>query len=146
MILELLADLPLGVLTCVVAIFLLALLIIIRKLSQLEPVGNLPPLAPKPWRENARNLAAIEGATSIWYLKDLSESFHCKLKSEGKIAESGVLFRIAMPQRAPFIVCTDYKVARVILEGDSDGNVKESEKIPLVRQFDSYPGRPTIFS
>lgn len=51
--------------------------------------GNMPPLAPRTWRENVRHISTIEGAAASWYLKDLGEAIYSKLLAEGKKPDTG---------------------------------------------------------
>ena len=107
---------------------------------------NLPPLRGKSWRENPRILTTIEGAAGMMFLKDICRDMERSLHNDqNKTKGSGVIFRLAMPGFAPFIICADYKAARIVLEGDSARDIEESEKSPFVRQFDLFPNRPNVF-
>ena len=107
--------------------------------------GQLPPLRGKSWRENAQTLTKVKGAAGVFFLKELSRLLELECKDcDGIHKDSGVVFRISMPQSSPFIICTDYKVARLILEGDNNKGINESDKSPVFRQFDLFPNRPNM--
>ena len=54
-------------------------------------------------------------------------------------SSSGVVFRLAVPLRSAFIICTDYKLARVVLAGTADELIKESEKTLLIQSLNLFP-------
>jgi hypothetical protein len=133
------------VLACVAIAVLLVSVVVVRLVwKKKDPkLAQFPPLRGKTWRENARTITTIKDAAGLHFLNDICK----KLEAEELNGQdgSGVVFRLAMPQSAPFIICTDYKVAHMILEGDSAHDVSESEKTSLVRQFDLFHNRPSLF-
>jgi hypothetical protein len=54
----------------------------------------------------------------------------------GEGTSNGAVFRLNMPQMKPFIVSTDYKLVRMVIEGNSRQHLLEAEKSPVVRVFD----------
>jgi uncharacterized protein YerC len=135
-----------GVVLTGVAIAMVLITVVVVKYvwKKKDPkLAHLPPLRGKTWRENARTITTIKDAAGLHFLNDICKKMEAEVLC-GKEG-SGVVFRLAMPQSAPFIICTDYKVARMILEGDSAHEIEESEKTALVRQFDLFHNRASLF-
>lgn len=104
---------------------------------------NLPPRrGMKSSRDNAAILTTIDGAAGMYFLKSLSK----EAENGSSVDEnwSGSLFRLSIPFISTFIICTDYKIAHLILEGDNSENIEEAEKSTFQQQYDMYPGRPSI--
>jgi hypothetical protein len=77
-------------------------------------------------------MTTISDLTAHKFLHDLS----LLVMSAGKGTTNGAVFRINMPQMKPFIVTTDYKLVRRVLEGSSKDNISEAEKSPIGRALD----------
>lgn len=104
---------------------------------------DLPPSrGMKSPHGNAAILTTINGAAGMFFLKSLSKD----AENGSSVDEnwSGTLFRLSIPFISTFIICTDYKIAHLILEGDSTENIEEAEKSTFQQHFDLYPGRPSI--
>ena len=86
--------------------------------------AKLPPLAPSDMFTNANMMATCEGLTHMNHIRKLCR--WCFTMGYG--TERGSVFRMSLPQFCPTIVVSDYKLARVILAGDSKTNLREAEK------------------
>ena len=108
---------------------------------------KLPPLVGPSWQENLKAFSTIADATASRYPHQFGRMVESRNQHpDGTSVGTGAVFRLAMPQWSHFITVTDYKVARVILEGDDANGIAESEKSTLVRVLDVFPGRGTILS
>lgn len=101
--------------------------------------GRLPPKVGGNFLFNVNKLTATEGTSSLDYPHDLSAQ--C---DEGK-TPYGAAYRLSMPMPSMYIVCTDYKLSRLVMEGDASVNLPEAEKADITRKFD-YVDRPSILS
>lgn len=82
----------------------------------------------------------------MFYANELCRDLEREVTKVGPIQlSSGVVFRMEMPFDGSYFLCSDYKVARVILEGDSARSITEAEKSAIVQQFDLFPGRHNMF-
>ena len=106
-----------------------------------SPKG-LPPLMGPGIVDTVKKLSTITDLSSLEFFHDMS----LKVTSDGGGKTSnGAIFRINMPQLNPYVITTDYKLARKVLEGNSKENIPEGEKTPTVRVFD-YASTPSILT
>jgi hypothetical protein len=91
------------------------------------------------WQTVSR-LTTIHDLSSLHFIHNLSKDIH----GIGKTT-NGTVFCLNMPQLFPFIVSTDYKLARLVLEGNSIEHISAGEKSPIVRAFD-YTTSPSILT
>jgi hypothetical protein len=101
--------------------------------------GRLPPKIGENFLSNISKLTATQGASPLEYPHRLSAECH-----EGK-TPFGAVFRLSMPMPTEYIVTTDYKLSRMITEGDSSIDLPEAEKSDITRRFD-YIDKPSILS
>lgn len=97
-----------------------------------KPRKGLPPkVGPGIWATISK-MTTISDLTQIHFVHDLS----LLLTGAGKGTTNGAVFRLNMPQLHPFIVATDYKLIRRVLEGSSKDKIPEAEKPAMLRSFD----------
>lgn len=110
-------------------------------------IENIPPLKGfSSSYKNARIVTAVEGAAGLFFVSDICKKLEQELCGVGASdLLSGVVFQFKLPFQGLYFYCSDYKVARAILEGDTALGAPESEKSPIQQQFDLFPGRHTMF-
>ena len=101
----------------------------------------LPPLCGPNLFANVAALTNIDGIQAVQHVYDISNS----IIDFGK-SSCGTVFRISMLGFTDFVVITDYKLARIVMEGNKDMGVPESEKTAIGRAFDLFPDLGSIFS
>jgi hypothetical protein len=101
--------------------------------------GRLPPKIGGSFLSNISKLTATQGTSPLEYPHRLSAECH-----QGKTAY-GAVYRLSMPMPSEYIVTTDYKLSRMIMEGDSSIGLPEAEKSDITRRFD-YVDKPSILS
>lgn len=101
--------------------------------------GPLPPKIGGNFLSNISKLTATEGTSCLDYPHHLSTE--C---GEGK-TPYGAVYRLSMPMPSEYILTTDYKLSRLVVEGDSSIGLPEAEKSDITRKFD-YVDRPSILS
>ena len=104
---------------------------------------GLPPLFGPGIIDNVKTLSRVNDLSAIEHLHKMSLQVISR-GGEGKTS-NGALFRISMPQMSPFIINTDYKLALKVLQGDSQENLPEADKSPILRAFD-YSSTPSLLS
>ena len=114
------------------------LIIVFFKYVKQSRKGRLPPKIPTSLFTNISKLTAIT-TEPIDFLHDIAKD--CP---EAK-TPYGELFRIAMPMPSDYIVSSDYKLVRLVMEGDTSIDLPEAEKTTIIRAFD-YIDRPSILS
>ena len=102
---------------------------------------KLPPLINASKFKNLELYSCIDGITAA--KTDLDRSR--ELDGVGRTSR-GVLYRINMLVAPLYMVCTDYKLVRIVLEGDNSKQIPESEKTSMGRGFDLFDGIGSIFS
>jgi hypothetical protein len=107
--------------------------------KQRKPL-NMPPVVGPGWYENVAKLTEIKGTEAVDHILRLSES----IKDFGKTS-CGSVFRISMVGAQHFVVA-DYKLARILMEGNREMNIPESEKTTIGKNFDIYDDIGNIFS
>lgn len=117
---------------------LLVLLFLLQR-RRTTPKGRLPPKIGGNFLQNVNKLTATEGTSPLEYPHQLSAN--CV---EGKTSY-GCVYRLSMPMPSEYIVTTDYKLSRMVMEGDSSIDLPEAEKADITRKFD-YVDRPSILS
>lgn len=119
------------------------LAVLIRNMTKKDR-DNLPHLRGKKSSfENASIITTVEGAAGMFFFSNICKEIE-KERKDLEPSWSGALYRLSIPFIPQFIVCSDYKVARLVLEGDSSKDIEEAEKSTVVQQFDQFPGRHTI--
>jgi hypothetical protein len=110
----------------------LCFIIILYFLYKRKTYNNkLPPLSPTSLFINI-NKTGYERLNNFH-----AQSKWCETQSQN--IESGTVFRMRMPFWNPFIVCCDYKLARLILSGSSDERIKEFEKSYQIQNLNLFP-------
>ena len=101
-----------------------------------------PPLMETPWHENIRKLSG-NGFDLVNHPHQLSLQASAKDVSPS----SGAVYSLAMLPLPfpPAVVCCDYKLGRLILEGDPTLGIEESDKSTVMRTFD-VSSQPSMFS
>jgi hypothetical protein len=95
---------------------------------------------------NARMITTIKGAAGLLYVNNLCKELESEIAEVAPLDKgSGVIYELQLPFQGQFFVCSDYKAAHTILEGDSVKGIPETEKSRVVQQFDLYPGHPNMF-
>ena len=108
---------------------------------------NLPPLIGPSWRENLQQFSTLANGTIAKYPHELAKMLEAQCpESCNESTGCGVIFRMSMPQLTEFIMCSDYKIVREIMEGDESKGILEAEKSPMLKVFDLYPGKPSLIS
>ena len=108
---------------------------------------NRPPLVGPSWRENLKAFSTIDDGLASRYPLQFGRMLEAQRQNnDGTCAGTGAIFRLNMPQMADFVICSDFKIAKVILEGDESQGIAEIEKSSMLRQFDTFPGRASIHS
>lgn len=93
---------------------------------------NLPPKVGPGIFATLAKMTSISDLAMLEFLHELSQL----VTGEGNGTPTGAVFRINMPQMKPFIVSTDYKLVRKVLEGSSKEHIFAGEKSPFARAFD----------
>ena len=126
----------------VLSVAALSLIFILYKKLFKTPNG-LPPLMGPGYITTVKKLTTIDDLTMLKFLHDLSTQVTSGT-GEGKTS-NGAVFRINMPQLNPYIITTDYKLARKFLEGSAKEKIPEGEKPSVIRAFD-FTSTPSLFT
>ena len=118
----------------IVLLFVVVSYIYFGKKGKGEAYDRLPPLAPSDiWK-----IVVGSGIDRLSHFQELSE--WCQNRFQHK-CENGATFIITTPYfgfGSNTIVCCDYKLARLILSGSANGNIKESEKTTLTQNLNMF--------
>lgn len=98
---------------------------------------KLPPMAPTPWYDN---IFIVGYPSLVNRMKNSDWTFN----NHSQNTCSGTIYRESMPLPFPFIICCDYKLARILLVGNNER--AEAEKSPGIRVLDIYPGIGSILT
>lgn len=115
----------------------------LRYIQKRSTINNLPPLLGfTSWIQNAKVLTSRNSFAAFEYLQNLSIS----IQGLGK-TKYGSVFRIVLtPIAKYYIIISDYKLARIVLEGDNSRNIPAGNKTALSKSFDIFPGVGSLFS
>lgn len=104
-----------------------------------EKKSSLPPLITSS--SFLTNISKLTSTTTepITFLHEVANTY------SDSITPYGRLYRLSMPMFCHYIVTSDYKLARLVMEGDSSIGINEAEKTDIVRKFD-YINKPSILS
>lgn len=100
----------------------------------------LPPRCGPGMLATVSKLSTITDLSSLEFIRNVSR----EVTGIGRTT-NGAVFRLNMPQIKPFIVTTDHKLARLVLEGNSREKIPEGEKTPFIRVFD-YASTPSLLT
>ena len=117
----------------------LLLLLVVKVMYRPQHPDHPPLIGPNFWT-NIACLTNTTTAKAVTHLHELSMS----VTGYGK-TKYGTIFQIYMLVQNTVIV-TDFKLARLVLAGDSANGIKESEKSGIGRAFDISPKFGSIFS
>jgi hypothetical protein len=132
--------LPIALYACA---FLISLFVVVQKLRG-EDVSNLPPLMGPGKLENMRSLTSVDDLQVVTHLMNLRDTM--KDEDLGS-SPRGSTFRLnVLSPYKHYIVTTDYRLGRLVLEGDAEKGIPESGKSTIARAFALYPGIFSIFA
>ena len=94
---------------------------------------RMPPLSPSNLFANTFTLGYKK--LLLYY----NQSLWCESNTNQNTAH-GTIFRIWNPKWIPFVVCCDYKFARLVLAGTDDNKIRESEKTLMIQGLNSIKG------
>lgn len=99
---------------------------------------NLPPMAKAPLSEIIEASSTQEGVTQLVWVQNLCEGIN-RDKDPNSTGNTtyGSIARINIPFQT-MMYCSDFKLGRLILIGDSAHGVKEGEKSRIMRLFNFF--------
>jgi hypothetical protein len=113
-------------------LLVLAIIVGIALCHYFKPRKGLPPRVGPGILTTMRKMTVTSDLTTLEFLHDLS----LLLTGAGKGTTNGAVFRINLPLLTPFIVSSDYKLVRLVMEGSTKDKLPTSEKPSLVRAID----------
>ena len=102
---------------------------------------GLPPLVGPGMLDTVAKFGTLVDLTQLHFFSDLSAD----VRASGKGTSNGAVFRLRVPQLHEFIVSSDYKLIRKVLEGSSKDKLLEGEKLSMMHTFD-YASIPSILT